>query len=114
MKEDNVGLDVLSITGRTVNCVVRHEGPKEPGESLVESFGLQWNRIDNIRVYKRMPFDCPLNRGNWLIDIYYDNGTVFCIKLPLNWSGEEVDEYMEGAAEKWKKAESDPGIAPDQ
>ena len=52
------------------------------------------SKIQYVRVYYRSKEECPFNRGNVIIYIFFiDN--IQCIKLPLEMTEEHVNRYIQ-------------------
>jgi hypothetical protein len=50
-------------------------------------------RLIKINVYKRYPENCPLGRGNWVVDLIATD-SIFCIKLPLEMDPTALSKYL--------------------
>lgn len=89
-------LPVHSISAQEVECSVRHTVPKD-GETIEEIINLDvvLKEGHSVNWYRRPPEDCPFARGNKIIDIHFKNGSILCIKLPLETTDEQVKKYLE-------------------
>lgn len=69
-------------------------------ETIYDDFDIPIDHIKSVMVYFRDKNRCPFNRGNWIIDIEYIDGSIFCIKLPkemaevhvINWAKPLFDD----------------------
>lgn len=80
-----------------VNCLVR-EDPIEEGDLFDELLGIDLKTLedicDSICVHKRSKYECPLGRGNWIIDLYHGEQVFLCVKLPLETEESRIKEFM--------------------
>jgi hypothetical protein len=45
--------------------------------------------------YLRSPEDCPLARGNWMLDIEAKDGQMYCFKYPKEMTEERFIKFLE-------------------
>lgn len=85
----------MKIIGEKVECSNRYEIPLE-GETIADDFKIELMlpHIDTVNYYLRKQEECPFNRGNWIIDIRFIEGNLFCIKLPKEMTEENVIKFI--------------------
>lgn len=66
----------------------------EPNETILTDMKINAEAIYDMKVYFREPEDCPYNRGNWIIDIFFSETDLLCLKLPKEMSKEAVLAYI--------------------
>jgi hypothetical protein len=73
---------------KSVECINRNSIPPE-NETIADDCQIEKliSNLKSIDVYFRDKEVCPFNRGNWIIDMLFDNGLLFSLKLP-----KEMDE----------------------
>lgn len=76
-----------------VDGYVRNTIP-EPHENILTYFNFNIPTISEIAIYLRDPKDCPFRRGNWVIDVCFNDSEVACFKLPKEMEEEQVMHYM--------------------
>ena len=69
----------------------------ESHENIADDMDLDLNKIkeffDSMDIYKRQAHDCPLGKGNWIVDLYQHNRVLLCIKLPLEATQDQIYTY---------------------
>ena len=53
--------------------------------------------------YLRSPKDCPLARGNWMLDIEAKDGQMYCFKYPKEMTEERFVEFLQPLLSRLKK-----------
>lgn len=89
------------IYGQNVECVCRAKIPVD-NENIGEIVNIQalFKEEFSIHWYHRSAVDCPYGRGNAIIDIELKNGSIFCIKLPLETTKEQILNFIKPISEK--------------
>jgi len=92
-KEKILGHKVTEVEG-----MVRSSIPTE-NENIVDDLGIDTDKLkewcNSIANYKRSKEECPLGRGNWIIDFMKDGVTMFCVKLPYEMTRAQIDKFCE-------------------
>lgn len=85
----------MEIEAEIVHAMVLDSMP-EPDETIADAFEIERMApyIAMIELYKREPKDCPIARGNWVIDFTLKSGTKNCLKLPRKMTEEHVYAFM--------------------
>lgn len=85
-----------------VNGVNRQSKPRDD-QTIATDFEIDKMipLIKNIRLYLRQPKDCPFARGNWMIDLYFKDGGIYSIKLPLEMTEKEINDYAKPLIEQF-------------
>ncbi len=74
----------IRATSKEVNCLVRNAIPAS-GETILDDFdNFSAHRIKKMTVCYRQPEECPFGRGNAVVDLYFTDGELLCLKLPLD------------------------------
>ena len=47
-----------------------------------------------FEVYVRPKEACPWARGNWILDFIFNDGQIYCIRLPIEMSDEHVYAFI--------------------
>jgi hypothetical protein len=96
----------MDISGKEVSCLNRLSVPKE-GENILDDTNLRdfIKEIEDYVVYFRDPIDCPFARGNWIIDIKFKDGEMFCMKLPKEMDVDQVMDWVRPLHEALKKVD---------
>lgn len=74
-----------------------------PHETFATDYNLHEfpiHMIQSVDIYLRDKLDCPFATGNWLCDIQFNDGTLYCIKLPLEMEEKEVYRFYQPLIEK--------------
>jgi hypothetical protein len=87
-------LKIMEVEGLT-----RKDIPKE-GETILDDFGINFDTLIGLHVYYRSPEQCPWGRGNWIIDMSFDNtDKIFCLRLPKDMEKEKVINFVKPVSE---------------
>lgn len=92
----------MRATIKKVNSIVRHTIPS-PDENISEILDIDEILIIGIKqiiIWPRGKEECPFGRGNWLIDIHFNNEEIYCIKLPLEMDEDKVLDFAKPLIEK--------------
>lgn len=86
----------MILTAKMVVGVNRCSIPDE-NETIEDDFDLKQLKplIENLVVYTRDKLDCPFGRGNWLINLYLKDNSIYAIKLPKEMSQEHIKKYIQ-------------------
>ena len=87
----------MKISLKEVDCVVRSYIP-DPHETFATDYNLDEfpiHMIVSVDIYLRDINDCPFARGNWMCDIRFNDGGMYCIKLPAEMEREDVYRFYE-------------------
>lgn len=88
--------------------ITKAPAPYHAGDTLLKDLDeIDWSAFSSCRVYRREPEDCPFGRGNWMLDLFYTDKNFpaipnLCIRLPYEWTKEEMDQYMIGFKEAFE------------
>ena len=86
----------MNITVKEASCVVRDSIPV-PDETFATDFYMDEfpiHMVKSLSIYLRDAFDCPFGRSNWLCDVNFKDGGLYCVKLPANMREEDVMRYF--------------------
>lgn len=91
----------MKIISEHVQSVNRTSIPKE-NETISDDYYIEKMipLIYSVEVYMRDKKECPRNRGNWIIDIRFKEGDLFCIKLPIEMTEEHMTKWFAPMREK--------------
>lgn len=95
------------LVGKSVDCILIDEESAK-NLDITEVYNLDKFPIERavgLYVYLRDERDCPFARGNWMIDIVFDDGEIQCIKLPKEITEEQVNKWLQPLIDL-KKAKS--------
>lgn len=72
----------MTIQIQEVDCRVYKKELKD-GETIDEILKLEQIKAytEKIQIYFRGETQCPFDRGNWIIDLYFKNGQMICLKF---------------------------------
>ena len=101
MKDDDMKAEP-SITVQAVEGYHRKTIPNE-NESVLDHFDFNIETISSVVVYQRSPEDCPLARGNWVIDVKFDDGHLLALKLPKEMTPEQMRKYCQPLIDECEK-----------
>jgi hypothetical protein len=93
----NVGIEEV----RGYNC------PNIPGDDETIDDHLEIDMllpfVYSVSYYRRNPEDCPLARGNWMVDIRLKDGQMMCYKYPIEMKEEKFVTFLRPLLEKLVK-----------
>lgn len=94
-------MGVINIDYKRIECLNRHNFP-EKGETIADDFDLDSivPLVAEVIIYSREKDVCPFERGNWIIDVEFLNKNIFCLKLPLKMTADEVMEWTKPLRDK--------------
>lgn len=92
----------MEIAIQKVDGIVIHDVPTDKIDTWVNFDVLPFRHIQSIQVYSRSKEECPFNRGNWVVDIIFDDGRIMALKLPLKMSKKQVHIFCEPLMKRWK------------
>ncbi len=91
----------MTILVQEVNSKVRLEEPA-PNDTISDEIDIDLliRLSRKIIYYFRSKQECPMNRGNWIIDAYLKNGTIECLKYPPTMTKERFEEFIKPLRDK--------------
>jgi hypothetical protein len=91
----------MEIGIKKVHGMNRNSLPKE-NETIADDFNLDMliKSSKEITIYYREPIDCPLGRGNWIIDFLFKNDELLCLKYPKEMSEEDFTLFLKPLIDK--------------
>ena len=74
-----------------------HSAMPLPEETIADSLDLDIliPMIHSCSYYLRSPQDCPLARGNWILDIESNDGQIYCFKFPKEMTKERFIGFLQ-------------------
>jgi hypothetical protein len=85
--------DDIIITAQEVHAVNRNSIP-DINITIFDDMDLPLDLIKSVNYYLRPAEVCPFGRGNWILDILFLNGTIYCVKLPIEMTEEHFMFYI--------------------
>lgn len=74
-----------------------HPNPPVENETIEDSLDIDKliPIIGSTSYYLRKPQDCPVGRGNWVLDIEDKDGQIYCFKYPKEMSEQRFVEFIQ-------------------
>ncbi len=78
-----------------VDCHVYKKELKD-GETIDEVLKIEQIKayVEKIQIYFRDETQCPFGRGNWIIDLYFKNGQMTCLKFSPDITENRFKEFV--------------------
>ncbi len=94
----------MQIIRREVHGYNHAEMPEE-NETIADSLDIEvlLPIIHSVSYYLRSPQDCPLARGNWILDIEAKDGQLYCFKYPKEMSEGRFVEFLQPLLSRLKR-----------
>lgn len=88
-----------------VDCLVRNT-PLDKDENILDLLLLHDIEVIAIEIHLRNKVDCPFNRGNWIIDLTFKDGSMVCLKLNKDISENDVMNYCKPLIDKIQRTKN--------
>lgn len=81
---------------KEVNCLNRRTIPSE-NETISDDVDIEKTipLVKEMTIYFRDKESCPMNRGNWIVDLHMADNQLCAIKLPKEMQEKDVLKYMQ-------------------
>jgi hypothetical protein len=91
----------MHILEHEVNVFNRKTMPKD-GETIADdiNFDKLLPIMHSLSYYYRDPEACPFNHGNWILDIQFKDGDIYCFKYPKEMTRERFVEFIQPLLDK--------------
>lgn len=93
----------MQITGQNIHCFNMKRKLKQ-NETIKDVLNIDDIKkiISSVTFYYRPPRDCPLSRGNWILDLELLDGNIICYKFPKELSEDEFKSFLAPLLEVFK------------